>query len=103
LKSKSAPDPALPPAAYTAWQAYLDMQASKDAHFAFLADVARRAEAGDMQSLAERAHLQGLLAAHDRAVAAFKAARMRLQETDPLAHSALVRALATASETPRTH
>lgn len=66
------------------------MQASKDAHFAALAEAKRAAA----PRLAQAAHREQLLAAHDDAVKAFATAMQALAGRDAEAHRELVTVIA---------
>ena len=61
-------------AAQIAYQAFLDMQASKDAHFKCLENIENKYESGGAPSLAENLELEKLLTRHDKNVLAFKTA-----------------------------
>ncbi len=87
------PDVALPAAAYPAWHAYRAMQASKEAHFAALAE-AHAARSSAAPRLAQAAHREQLLAAHDDAVKAFARAMQALAGRDAEAHRELVAIIA---------
>ena len=69
---RSADD--LSDAAKIAYQAFLDMSASKAAHFSCLQAIESTYESGGVPSLAEKLELDKLLANHDRHVLAFKTA-----------------------------
>lgn len=56
------------------YQAFLDMSASKAAHFSCLEAIESTYEAGGVPSLAEKLELEKLLANHDRNVLAFRTA-----------------------------
>lgn len=72
----------IPPAAEPAWRAYLAMLESKDAHFAALEAINRAREQGRQPSLAETAHVAGLLERHDACVAGFRDAMTALEDAD---------------------
>lgn len=57
-----------------AYQSFLDMTKSKDAHFSCLEAITTKYEAGGAPSLAENLELEKLLANHDKNVKAFKTA-----------------------------
>lgn len=61
-------------AAQTAYQAFLDMSDSKDAHFDYLQAIESKYQSGGVPSPAENSELEILLANHDRNVLAFKTA-----------------------------
>ena len=75
------PPAELPAEAHPAWRAYQAMVQSKAAHFELLEACTRKREEGGVPSLVEELALDQRLAAHDRAVAAFKAAITALRES----------------------
>jgi len=88
----------LPAAAEPAWRAYCAMLASKDAHFGFLAELDRKVKDGGQRTLAEAAHLQQLLAAHNECVKSFATVVKALAVDEPTTHAALVTALASLNQ-----
>jgi len=87
------PGATLPAAAQPAWLAYRDMQASKEAHFAALAEAQAAPDRGAVR-LARTAHRDGLLANHDTAVKTFAHAMQALAARDAAAHRALIALIA---------
>lgn len=88
--SPAAPDgPSLPAAARAAWEAWLELQASKEAHFTAL-EAQQNARSSHGPSLAGAAHLHGLLEEHTRRVQRFKLELQQLKNTDVAAHQALL-------------
>lgn len=65
-----------------AYQCFLDMTKSKDAHFGLLAELENKYEAGGAPSLAENLQLEKLLAVHDKNVKAFKTAFTAVTDPD---------------------
>ncbi len=61
-------------AAQIAQRAFIDMSASKEAHFNRLTELDKIYESGGIPSLAENLELEKLLANHDKNVMAFKTA-----------------------------
>ena len=57
-----------------AYQAFVDMNDSKTAHFDCLASIERKYESGGVPSLAENLELERLLERHDKNVVAFRTA-----------------------------
>ena len=62
------------------YQAFLDMSASKSAHFSCLEASESVYEAGGVPSLAEKLELENLLANHDKNVLAFRTALAALTD-----------------------
>ncbi len=62
------------------YQAFLDMSASKSAHFSCLEASESVYEAGGVPSLAEKLELEKLLANHDKNVLAFRTALAALTD-----------------------
>ena len=83
----------LPPAAIFVWQRYLAMIASKDAHFSFLESLEEKYKHGGNRTLAEIAHLEGLLDSHNSCVKAFTDAQKLLATNDPEAHVEFINVL----------
>ena len=80
---KSSPEN-LGSSAQVAWQAFLDMKASKAAHFSCLEAIETKYQAGGAPSLAENLELEKLLAEHDRNVLAFQTAMAAVTDADEL-------------------
>lgn len=76
-------------AAQIAYRAFVDMAASKDAHFALLKSIDDARLAGEPPGFAEHLELEKLLAVHDRNVLAFKTAMAAVTDEDEI--QALVR------------
>jgi len=78
---------------------------SKSSHYEFLEHIEIKYQYGGRPSLAERARLGTLLAAHDACVRAFADAVKSLSAANALAHAELVRLLAETrdleDDTPR--
>ena len=70
--------------AQIAWRAFLDMKASKAAHFGLLEEIETRYQSGGAPSLAENLQLEKLLAEHDRNVLAFQTAMTAVSDADEL-------------------
>jgi hypothetical protein len=70
--------------AQVAWRAFLDMKASKAAHFGCLEAIETKYQAGGAPSLAENLQLEKLLAEHDRNVLVFQTAMAAVSDTDQL-------------------
>jgi hypothetical protein len=83
----------LPQAARAAWDAYVAMHDSKQAHFGYLEGLERKDETGGRRTLAEELRLHDLLAAHDRCVREFSSLINGLRMRDREAHAALLRQL----------
>ena len=71
-------------AAQTAYQAFLDMKASKAAHFGCLEALESKYSVGGAPSLAENLELEKLLERHDRNVMAFQAALAAVDDADEM-------------------
>jgi hypothetical protein len=71
-------------AAQTTYQAFLDMKASKAAHFSCLEALESKYSAGGAPSLAENLELEKLLERHDRNVMAFQAALSAVDDADEM-------------------
>ena len=71
-------------AAKIAYQAFLDMSASKSAHFSCLEATDSIYEAGGVPSVAEKVELEKLLANHDKNVLAFKTAIDGVSDSDEM-------------------
>lgn len=69
-------------AAQIAHQAFLDMSASKSAHFSCLEAINSTYEAGGVPGVAENLELAKLLANHDKNVLAFKTAMDAVTDSD---------------------
>jgi hypothetical protein len=69
-------------AARTAYQAFLDMKASKAAHFSCLEALESKYSAGGVPGLAENLELEKLLERHDRNVMAFQTAFAAVDDAD---------------------
>jgi hypothetical protein len=65
-----------------AYQAFLDMSASKSTHFSCLEAVNSTYEAGGVPSIAENLELKKLLANHDKNVLAFQTAMDAVTDSD---------------------
>ncbi len=74
----------------SAWQAWLDLCASKDEYYSSMHALAQKQQRGEVPSLAERLYLEGLLKAHTGYTARFKDALSALAKQDPAAHARLV-------------
>jgi hypothetical protein len=83
----------LPQAARAAWDAYVAMHESKQAHFGYLEELERKDEMGGHRTLAEELRLNDLLAAHDRCVREFRSLMNDLRMCDREAHAMLLRQL----------
>lgn len=70
--------------AQVAWRAFLDMKASKAAHFGCLEAIESKYRDGGAPSLAENLELEKLLAEHDRNVLAFQTAMGAVTDADEL-------------------
>lgn len=70
--------------AQVAWQAFLDMKASKAAHFGCLEAIEAKYRDGGAPSLAENLELEKLLADHDRNVLAFQTAMAAVTDADEM-------------------
>ena len=84
----------LPEPALEAWQCYVEMIASKNAHFEFLEHLEIKYQNGGTRTLAENARLETLLSTHNERVSAFAAARKSLAASDADAHEQFVKHLA---------
>ncbi len=71
-------------AAQIAYQAFLDMSASKSAHFSCLEVTDSIYEAGGVPSITEKLELERLLDNHDKNVLAFKTAIGAVIDSDEL-------------------
>ena len=71
-------------AAQVAYRAFLDMKASKAAHFGCLQALDSKYQAGGAPSPGENLELQRLLDAHDRNVLAFQAAMAAVTDADEM-------------------
>lgn len=76
-------------AAQIAYQAFIDMSHSKDAHFNCLQAIDSKYNAGGSASAEENSELENLLADHDKNVLAFKTAMAAVTDSDEL--SALIK------------
>lgn len=83
--SENIPDAAIP-----AWNAYLDMEKSKQAHFNLLAKLESNYQQHGSRTLAENASLENLLSEHDECVQCFRRLTKELQTTDLYAYQALI-------------
>lgn len=72
------------------------MQASKQAHFEYLAELEAKVQGGTRRTLAENARLDWLLSQHNICVAAFTKARKQLAVKDAGAYQILVELLSEA-------
>ena len=70
--------------AQVAYRAFVDMTASKAAHFNCLQAIEVIYESGGAPSLAENLELEKLLASHDRNVVAFQTAMAAVTDGDEL-------------------
>lgn len=84
----------LPEDAVPAWRCYEAMNASKQAHFAFLETLELKYQNGGSRTLAEAAHQEGLLAEHNACVKAFVAAQKSLASSNAEAHKRFIALLA---------
>ena len=82
--------PELPAAAKDAWNAYLAMCKSKDAHFELLETLETREKEGGFRTVAEKEELARRLSDHDTSVKQFKHELVDLQTRDPSAHAAVL-------------
>ena len=73
-----------------AWLAYQSMTASKQAHYGYLANLDLKYRHGGARTLAERARLETLLAAHDQCVKKFATEIKALASADILARDVLL-------------
>lgn len=80
----------MPPEAHPAWNAYLAMEESKQAHFNTLQSLEVKYQEGGRRTLVESANLESLLAAHDERVGEFRRLTKHLQITDLVAYQALI-------------
>lgn len=87
------PPQALPKDAAEAWLAYTNMLASKEAHYSFLESLDQKYQSGGKRSLAEIAHLDGLLNTHNKCVKSFTEAQKSLLTTSPQSHKAFIEIL----------
>jgi hypothetical protein len=71
-------------AAQIAYQAFLDMSASKSAHFSCLEATNSAYEAGGVPSVAENLELEKLLTNHDKNVLAFQTAMDAVTDSDEM-------------------
>ena len=90
----------LPETAEHAWHAYEEMLGSKTAHFSYLQQLEDKYRHGGQRSLAEGAHLNQLLAAHDARVKAFRLAITELSQLDLSAHQTLIEHIAALNADP---
>ena len=70
--------------AQVAYRAFVDMTASKAAHFNCLQAIEAVYESGGAPSLTENLELEKLLASHDRNVVAFQTAMAAVKDGDEL-------------------
>lgn len=61
-------------AAKIAYQAFIDMNHSKTAHFSYLEAIESKYQSGGVPGIAEKLELERLLASHDKNVLSFKTA-----------------------------
>lgn len=80
----------MPAEARLAWDAYLAMEQSKQAHFNALQSLEVKYQEGGRHTLAETANLAGLLAEHDERVQTFRRLTKELQTTDLVAYQSLI-------------
>ena len=71
-------------AAQIAYQAFVDMRRSKNAHFTLLQAIDSARESGEVPSLAESLELDKRLAEHDRNVLAFKTAMAAVSDEEEM-------------------
>ncbi len=90
----------LPDSALAAWHAYLDMNQSKDRHFAYLEELEGKYKSGGSRSLAESARLERLLREHDGRVQEFRRLTKDLQLRDLQAHQALIQHITVLNTKP---
>ena len=88
MADRQSPDE-LSEAAQVAWQAFVDMQRSKSAHFTLLQAITSARESGDVPGPADNLELEKRLAEHDRNVLAFTTAMAAVTDDDEI--QALVR------------
>ena len=90
----------LPESAAAAWLAYVNMQDSKTAHFEYLESLESKYAHGGRRTLAEEAHLAGLLETHHDCVQTFSVATKTLASSDPAAHAQFVALMTHTANTP---
>ena len=73
------------------------MLGSKQAHFEYLEKLDRKYQSGGKRSLAEIAHVDGLLETHNRCVKAFTVAQKALFQENPQAHGIFIQILSQAN------
>ena len=88
----------LPAEVQIAWEAYLAMSGSKTEYFGLLQELDQKYRVGGAPSIAENLHLEKLLKAHDRKVAAFNDAMNNV--TDKKARELLLAKLAGVAAGP---
>lgn len=69
-------------AAKIAYQAFVDMNQSKNAHFSCLETIENKYQAGGVPGLAENLELERLLATHDKNVLSFKTAMSAITDEE---------------------
>jgi len=69
-------------AARIAYQAFIDMNHSKNAHFSCLQAIESKYQSGGVPGIAENLELERLLATHDKNVLAFKTAMTAITDGD---------------------
>ena len=92
---ESIPDEAEP-----AWDAYLEMGKSKQAHFNMLETLESKYQEGGRASFAEEAQLRNLLAEHNERVQSFRRLTKALQTTDLVAYEALIQQITLINTQP---
>ena len=83
-------DKALPDAAVPAWEAYLEMDHSKRAHFEYLDALEKQERDGGYRTLEQTSKLDNLLTEHDRNVREFTRRVRALEVEDIAAHQKLL-------------
>ena len=80
----------MPAAAESAWNAYLAMEKSKQAHFNLLERLDVKYRNGGNHTLCEQTRLAALLNEHNDRVQSFRRLTKKLQTTDLAAYQALI-------------
>lgn len=65
-----------------AYQAFIDMNHSKNAHFSCLEVIENKYQSGGVPGIAENLELERLLATHDKNVLSFKTAMSAITDND---------------------
>ena len=90
----------IPDGARSAWDAYLAMEKSKQAHFNALEALETKYQAGGNRTLAEEMKLQNLLAQHNHRVQAFRSLTRELHTSDLIAYQALIQQITLINTEP---